>query len=370
MESTQSTSSNSQKVLILSLGRYGGCVRYATEIIDAMTIDYEVYVSSCSTEKVPKNHKKIPTYTSNLQFAISLLTVFPFLWLKILFGLLRGRYSAIYFPYKHYWNLFFLWLFKLFGKKTIMTVHDGILHEGEESRFQQWLINQCIKHTDELIFLTDFVRKNVSQKIDFKANTTVIPHGIFTDYVHTQIRTLTHKPRLLFLGRIGKYKGVEMLIEATNQTLQDSYESLTIAGKALYDLKFENDNPKIILLNKWLDNNEVIRLLKESDILILPYKEASQSGVIPMGIAATIPMVCTQVGGLPEQLKEDEAVFVEPNVEALKNGIEQLICDSDLYENLSQKMLKKQTELGWENIAKQIEKVIITKGQGLNPDLL
>jgi len=54
-----------KKLLIISLGRYGGCVRYATEIIDAMEIDYEVYVSSYSEEKVPKIHRKIPTYKSN-----------------------------------------------------------------------------------------------------------------------------------------------------------------------------------------------------------------------------------------------------------------------------------------------------------------
>ncbi len=343
------------------MGRSGGCVRYATEIVDAMTIDYEVYVSSYSTEKVPKIHKKIPTYKSNIQFVISLFTIFPFLWLKILFGLIRGKYSAIYFPYKHYWNLFFLRLFKLFGKKTVMTIHDGILHEGEESRLQQWLINQSIKHADELIFLTDFVRKNVQSTIRFTANYAIIEHGMFTDYIHTEARTHKRKPRLLFLGRIGKYKGVEMLVEAVNQLPKDSYESLTIAGKTLYDLPFENDNPKIVLLDKWLDNNEVNELLRDSDILILPYKEASQSGVIPMGIAAAMPMVCTRVGGLPEQLKGNEAILVEPNVEALKDGINQLICDSNLYENLSKKMLEKQAELSWENIAKQIEKVIITK---------
>lgn len=347
-----------KKILIISLGRYGSCVRYATEIVDAMTIDYEVYVSSYSTEKVPKIHKKNPTYKSNVQFVFSLLTVFPFLYLKILFGLIRGKYSAIYFPYKHYWDLPFLRLFKLFGKKTVMTIHDGILHEGEESRLQQWLINQCVKHTDELIFLTDFVRKNVQENIDFTANYTIIEHGMFTDYVHTQARTHKRKPRLLFLGRIGKYKGVEMLIEAVNQLSEDSYESLTIAGKTLYNLKIDNDNPKIISLDKWLNNNEVNDLLRQSDILILPYKEASQSGVIPMGIAAAIPMVCTRVGGLPEQLKEDEAVLVESNVEALNQGINQLIRDNNLYEELSKKMLKKQSKLSWENIAKQIEKVI------------
>jgi len=358
LESSQSVSSNSQKVLILSLGRYGGCVRYATEIVDAMELDYEVYVSSYSKEKVPKIHRKTLTYKSNIQFLFSLFTVFPLLWLKILCGLLRGRYSAVYFPYKHYWNLSFLWLFKLFGKKTVMTIHDGILHEGEENRLQQILLNQCIKHADELIFLTDFVRKNVQATIGFTANYTIIEHGMFTDYVHTQARTHTHKPRLLFLGRIGKYKGVEMLAEAVNQLLEDSYESLTIAGKTLYDLEIKTENPKIISLDKWLNDNEVSQLLKESDILILPYKEASQSGVIPMGVAAAIPMVCTRVGGLPEQLKEDEAILVKPNVEALKKGISRLICDSDLYENLSKKMLKKQSELTWKSIAKRIEKVI------------
>jgi len=347
-----------KKVLILSLGRYGGCVRYATEIIDAMEIEYEVYVSNFSEEKVPKIHRKIPTYKSNLQFVFSLLTVFPFLWLKILFGLIRGRYSAIYFPYKHYWNLFFLCLFKLARKKTIMTVHDGILHEGEQNRLQQILLNECIKHADELIFLTDFVRKNVQSTIDFKANYTIIEHGMFTDYVHTKARKHRHKPRLLFLGRIGKYKGIEMLIEAVNELPKDSYESLTIAGKTLYDLKIDTDNSKIIFPDKWLNNNEIAQFLKESDILVLPYKEASQSGVIPMGIAAAMPMICTRVGGLPEQLKEDEAILVEPNVQALKEGIKQLIHDSNLYENLSKKMLEKQAELTWKNIANRIENII------------
>lgn len=239
-----------------------------------------------------------------------------------------------------------------------MTVHDGILHEGEENRLQQILLNQCIKHADELIFLTDFVRKNVQENINLKANSTIIEHGMFTDYVHTQVRTHTRKPRLLFLGRIGKYKGVEMLIEAVNQIQQDSYESLTIAGKTLYDLKIDADNSKIIFPNKWLTNNEVARLFKENDILILPYKEASQSGVIPMGVAAAIPIVCTRVGGLPEQLKEDEAILVEPNVQALKEGIEQLIHDDNLYENLSQKMLEKQSQLTWKSIANRIENII------------
>jgi len=202
------------------------------------------------------------------------------------------------------------------------------------------------------------VRKNVQSTIEFKANYTIIEHGMFTDYVHMHTRKHTRKPRLLFLGRIGKYKGVEMLIEAVHQIPKDSYESLTIAGKTLYDLKIDNENSKIIFLNKWLDNSEVTQLLKESDILVLPYKEASQSGVIPMGVAAAIPMVCTRVGGLPEQLKEDEAVLVEANAEALKKGINQLIHDSNLYKSLSKKMLEKQTELTWKSIAHRIENII------------
>ncbi len=345
-------------ILALSLGRYGGCVRYATEIIDALNLPCDTYISTFTTEKKPQNSRTVWTYKNRFQFVLNSLFVLPFLWFKIMWDAWRKSYSAVYFPYKHFWNLPFLWGFKWLGRKTVMTIHDGFLHDGDGNKLEQWLVRKCVQQADELIFLTDFVQKEVQENIGFKAKSSVIEHGMFDMYVRREARTHSPKPRLLFLGRIGKYKGVDMLIEAVNQLPQDSYEQLCIAGKMWYDLKVDTTNAKLKIQDKWLEEQEMTDLLRSHDILILPYKAASQSGVVMMGVAAAIPMICTKVGGLQEQLSETEALFVEPNVAALREGILQLINDPLLYQNISEQLLRKQEDLSWKNIARRIEGVL------------
>ncbi len=343
--------------LILSLGRFGGCVHYATEIIDELDIAHDTYTSAFTQEKAPKFSRQVWTYKNRFQFVLSSLFILPLFWLKIVWASLRKPYTVIYFPYKHFWNLPFLCWFKLLGRKTVMTIHDGILHDGEQNKLEQWLVRQCIKRADELIFLTQFVKEQTQKNIGFTAPAQLIEHGMFATSLQTKPRKHKPKPRLLFLGRIGKYKGVDLLIEAVRQLPEDSYTDCRIAGTLMYNLQYQA-HPKIYLINKWLSDEEIADLLGTSDILVLPYKEASQSGVIVLGIAAAIPMICTQVGGLTEQLRQDEALFITPEIKALQQAILQLTQDRSLYEDMSQQLLQKQKNLSWINIAKRVEQVL------------
>ena len=117
---------------------------------------------------------------------------------------------------------------------------------------------------------------------------------------------------------------------------------------------------KIELINKQLSDVEHQSLLIQHDILILPYLEASQSGVIPAGISAAIPMIVTKVGGLTEQLTDEEAVFVEPTVPDLKQGMSTLINDASRYQSIYKALLRKREYLTWHNISMRIQDFMVS----------
>ncbi len=335
------------KILILSFGRNNSMPIFSKSIVENFSdeIRYDIMVSKYSEIFYSKNEIRIPTYTSQLSFLLNTIIVLPIYLLKVLFKI--KQYKTLYLPYHHFWDIPFIMLFKLCNKRIVFTVHDGILHQGEDGFFIKMMHKIRLKFSTDFIFLTEFVEKSVSEKYRKGKNSVVIPHGLITNaYWKPKVKS---NKNLLFLGRISKYKGVELLIE-TIADVEGDYNKLIIAGKSNYKLSYSN-HPKIEVQDKYLTEEEIGNLLTWADILILPYTEATQSGVISLGITAEIPMICTNVGGFREQLLEDECVWVAPNKKSLKSGIEQLINDVELSHKYQAKMKIKKQNLSWREIS-------------------
>ena len=143
-----------------------------------------------------------------------------------------------------------------------------------------------------------------------------------------------------------EYKGLDLLLEAI-KTLDDIKE-LTVAGKFNYDFQYHNNKVKIT--NSYLSDEDLFNLLNEADILVLPYKEASQSGIITLGIKAKIPMIITNVGGLPEQLDGDCGIICEPNAPSLRKGIQSIMNSPELFEKIlnSLEVKSRQLDENWQ----------------------
>ncbi len=77
-------------------------------------------------------------------------------------------------------------------------------------------------------------------------------------------------------------------------------KSLTIAGKGKLSNRFNKIN--FFLVNKWLTNHEIDTLIRNSHLVVLPYTEASQSGVLAIAQSLSTPVVATPVGGLIDQI--------------------------------------------------------------------
>jgi glycosyltransferase involved in cell wall biosynthesis len=347
------------KVLILSLAVRGGSALYAIGVINHLGIDKHVIASAQSEIGVPDGSILWRTHRNPIEFAVYSLTLLPYYLIIICFGLFRGNYSSLYLPYLHFWSLPFILLFKCFGRKVVITLHDGVFHGKHGVPFIQNLTNACVAFSDVLVFLTQFVREATVNSLRPHGKTVVIPHGLIvpTD-IKSGPRSFKEKPNLLFFGRVLKSKGVEVLLEALSKLPPQSFSKLAIVGKHYYDLTIPNgfDKQKLEIIDSFVSEDEIGHYFNNADILIIPYVEASQSGVISIGISAAIPMIVSSVGGLKEQLSEDESYFVKPgDCNDLTNALFKLCTDKFLYENFVSKLVQKRGALTWESIASEIE---------------
>ncbi len=248
---------------------------------------------------------------------------------KLLEQLIK-TYGAIelYFPAFHPWNQNFIKTARKKNVSTTLTIHDYITHKGEQSKLIENLQKKMIRLSDRVLFLTNFVRQQAIADLGLDGKFKVSPHPILNAHTTHDLNYST-QPSLLFLGRGVAYKGLDLLLAAIENL---PIQKLTIAGEQ--DQSISSKNTKIDIIDSYLDDEEIGELLATHHILVLPYIDASQSGVLTLGISAGIPMVITKIGGLQEQLPANAAVWVEPTEASLKAGLVQLINEPETYDEL------------------------------------
>jgi glycosyltransferase involved in cell wall biosynthesis len=122
---------------------------------------------------------------------------------------------------------------------------------------------------------------------------------------------------VLFFGLIRPYKGLAYLIEAMPEVLRQVDCTLLIAGE-FYDDKSKYTGlveqhgiaPQVRIEDKYIKNEEVALYFCAADVVVLPYVEASQSGIVPMAYGFNTPVISTRVGGLPEAVLEGQTGFL------------------------------------------------------------
>lgn len=346
--------------MVLSLGRNGGCVRYASAILDEWhgPRTHNV-VSSFTTEQPPRRvHQKLATYRSVPEFVLRTLFAYPWFVARVFWGLIRGRYAALYLPYSHHWETLIILLFRAFGKRVVYTVHDGIEHAGEKTTVGAILWKIGMRSATDLIFLTQHVATEVTGRLTLLGRVHVIPHGVFRLPGVVTTRHHSNRPNILFLGRISRYKGVELLCEAVRGLNREEFGRLVVAGSPSYDLAVAPFDG-LTIERRWLSETDIIQHLNDAHILVLPYVEATQSGVVAHAIDACLPVVATRVGGLPEQFEDGEAVFVDPDPGSIREGLRRLCRDPELYSSIQTRLEHKRAAASWATIAEQVAAVVI-----------
>ncbi|MEW5804430.1 MAG: glycosyltransferase family 4 protein [bacterium] len=117
--------------------------------------------------------------------------------------------------------------------------------------------------------------------------------------------------KILFFGRIRSYKGVEYLIQAADRLLRSGSEvQLILAGEGQIYCDCSSIRDNLVLINRYISNAEVSTIFTASDVVVLPYTGASQTGVISIAYFHSRPVIGTRVGGIPELIEDGKTGFV------------------------------------------------------------
>jgi len=248
-----------------------------------------------------RNSKSIKTYSTFLGFIFSIFTL-PIKSLIILLYIKNTGSKKIMFLMPHMWDFFLIPFLSLFGRfHIIYWVHDAKPHPGDSkiASFMSHVI--AIKYANIIVSLSQFVTDSLktSKKV------IQIKHPVDSDFQsHTKLIKDSSSPKLIFFGRLVKYKGLERLKGAWDKFQNQHVNSyLMIAGNGRQEYIFDifKTSKNVIFKIQYLEEYEVQSLLQEYDVLVIPYDEASQSGVLAQAIENGIRYVATPVGALREQ---------------------------------------------------------------------
>ncbi len=223
--------------------------------------------------------------------------------------------------------------YRILGKKIILTVHNVNVRKRDSNdsflnrislRFQYNFCHHIFVHTERMRteLVSDFrIPKSKVSIIPFGINNTVPNTALSTEEAKQQTGLNSGDKALLFFGNIAPYKGVEYLISAfTALLLKDRSYRLIIVGRPKGPENYWKQiqqaivhsriGDRIIQRIEYIPDESTELYFKAADVLILPYTQVFQSGVLFLAYSFGLPVIAADVGTLTEEIIEGESGFV------------------------------------------------------------
>ncbi|MDR1632007.1 MAG: glycosyltransferase [Dysgonamonadaceae bacterium] len=249
------------------------------------------------------------------------------------------------------------------GIKTICIIDNAIPHEPRffDKLFARFFFHQCT----HLVVMSEIVRNDLLRLCP-EANERLLPHPLYDHFgeaieqTAARLQTSLHPDRktLLFFGLIRDYKGLDLLIQAMS-FLDDSYQ-LLIAGESYGDfgkyrqiIETSPAKDRIQVRNQYISDEEVPVLFSVTDALVLPYKSATQSGVIPVAYHFEVPIVATDVGSLKDTIETaGTGIVCRPKAESIAEGIREIFSEGT--EKFIANIRTEKEKLSWNNFVQDL----------------
>jgi glycosyltransferase involved in cell wall biosynthesis len=282
------------------------------------------------------------------------------IFLKAVLSFLWHRSQIIHFqwvadPTQDY---YFIVLLQLLRFKVIYTAHDVVPHEHDTSE-NRTAFHRIYQRVDKLIVHSERIKKEIIELFSVdKDKIYVIPHGSYDFFFNRQnfsketARQLLDIPLekrvILFFGLIRRYKGLEYLVDAFEEVKKSAGNiMLLIAGQVcdgdpeafrhysnlMGQLACRDD---VMCINEYIPLKEVEQYFSAADVVVLPYVQASQSGVLLLAYAAGRPVIVTDTGGLSEVVESGRSGYIIPpkDVQALVRALTEIVQEPALLEKM------------------------------------
>lgn len=298
-------------------------------------------------------------------------------WQFVAFGILRklakqfkNEYDIVHLTRLPQW---FEFPFFSLRNKVVISIHDPIPHSGQNwknillTNSVRWITYKWFKNfiifneTQKSQFISKFKlqRKNViSSKLSCYTCLLPISKSSVDD---------RNEKYILFAGRITQYKGLQYLMPAFRKVHERHKDvKLVVAGSGTFcfDIDEYKDCDYIDIRNRFIPDTELIELIKGCMFMVCPYNDATQSGVIMSAFAFNVPVLATNVGGLPEMVKDKVfgRIIREKDVESIFTGICEMLSDERQLKLYSENIHREYEygELSWKNIAEKLNQDYLT----------
>lgn len=322
------TTKDSAPVLLVGpvLPYRGGIAQHTTMLHRAMREMTDLRTISFSRQYpawlFPGESDRDPAYEGHRETGVEYLidSVDPRTWRKAMASIIAHPPRQVIIPW---WTIFWTPCFGYLSKRlrahgidVIFFCHNVIEHES--AAWKQWLTRQVLKNGTRFVVHTQEDATNLRRFLP-DAEVAVQPHPIYDQFPTARGKLPRRRAlELLFYGFVRPYKGLDILIEAM-RVLRRQDVQLTIAGEFWEDeapvreritrLGLED---RIELRPHYHTEEETAELFARADVVILPYRSATGSGVVPIAYHYEKPVIVTRVGGLPDVVRDGKTGFIVP----------------------------------------------------------
>ena len=279
-----------------------------------------------------------------------------------------------------YWMSFFAPAYGLISRmakkngktKCVALVHNMIPHEP--NILDKLFAPYFIKSQDGFVALSESVVKDIDLLDKANKPKTFSPHPIYDHYGERMTKKeacaalgLDDKNGyMLFFGLVRAYKGLDVLLDAFG-LIKDQLPTvqLIIAGEFYEDeekyrtqIAANGLKERVLLRNEFIPDGDLRKYFGAADLIVQPYKTATQSGVTQVAFHFEKPMLVTNVGGLGEIVHDHKMGYAcEPTAEAIAADI------VDYFQNKRQEaytayLQKEKTKYAWSNMARAFYQII------------
>jgi glycosyltransferase involved in cell wall biosynthesis len=212
-----------------------------------------------------------------------------------------------------FWGLPLRAVFRRLGERSPRTLRALLCHNVEDHEsglLQRFLALGAFFSSDAFVVHADSDRRRLSRRVPGRP-VAVLPHPVVgaprpdRETARRELEITT--PLVLFLGLVRRYKGVDVLLDAAPAIVGETGARIAVVGEVFPDARDlegrRRESPvrdAILWRDEYVSEEEMARWLAACDVVVLPYRYVSGSGIAARAIAARRPICAAQVGGLAE----------------------------------------------------------------------
>jgi len=269
-----------------------------------------------------------------------------------------------------YWHFFFIPLYMYILKNTknvkrYVLFHNVISHQRKS--YEIYLLRLFLRHIDCCVVMNESAKKQINE-IDNKKKVIKTFHPLYylSDKSYTKENArkeldIASSKVILFFGLIRPYKGLDTLIKAVkhlSNSLSDfkvfvvgeNYESMSKYYNLINKFNLEE---KFIFNLEFVSEDIAAKYFIASDIVILPYKHGSQSGIVSLAYNLNRPVIVTNIDALSEYVINGKTGFIVENEKELSNKIGHFFKEN-LFEEMSSFIRDYKKQFSWEEFERKV----------------